>query len=178
MTRPIHGVLTVVAILGACASGCSDSQTKPAPSQATLTGRIRLISTLFDLSGNSTGQRLVDDADGVRVHLETPGHGLDSTVTVHGQYQFTNLGAGTYRVSSWVLPAHPVRIPDIAVLGLDVSAPDTLVLGPPGREARRHHHRRLERLAPESHSHSLAADSGDGHRSVIRRRRQARPLPG
>jgi hypothetical protein len=132
MYRPVPAFITTVTILGACVFGCSESQTKPAPSRATLTGRIRLISNLFDLGGQATGQRSVDDADGVRVILETPSHGLDSTVTARGQYQFTNLGAGTYRVSSWVLPAHQIRIPDIAVLGADVSAPDTLVLGPLG----------------------------------------------
>jgi hypothetical protein len=132
MNRLVPASITAVAVLGSFALGCAESQTKSVPSRATLTGRVRLTANLFDLGGQAIGQRSVDDADGVRVILETPSDGLDSTVTARGQYQFTNLEVGTHRVSSWVLPAHRIRIPDIAVLGASVFAPDTLVLGPLG----------------------------------------------
>jgi hypothetical protein len=113
--------------------GCSsDSSTRPASTRFNLSGQVRLVSALFNLSGFPQGTLAVDDADSLAVYLEGSDGIVDSTRTLDGKYSFSGVVPGVYHVSSWVLRAHPVRLADVTVSDADVEDPDILVLWPMG----------------------------------------------
>ncbi|MFN8179030.1 MAG: hypothetical protein U0167_13955 [bacterium] len=127
----------LAAILLAFAASCSDQGAEPeeAPlAVSAIQGHVRLVGNTFTLSGVGTGTQSVEDADGVTVYLKAPGGALDSTTTSAGDYLFKGLVPGTYRVSTWVVPAAVIESPDVTLGAgrLQIATADTLVVGPLG----------------------------------------------
>jgi hypothetical protein len=93
----------------------------------TYSGRVRLIGTLIDVNGDSTGVQIIDDADSVRVFLLVGGFVSDSTLTVDGRYEFRGLRSGQVAASSRV--AGPVvDTTKTQLLTGNAVASDTLLL--------------------------------------------------
>ncbi len=93
----------------------------------TFSGRVRLVGTLRDPAIDSTGDQVLDDVDGVRVHLLSGGFVVDSTLTVAGGYRFAGLRNGQYAAVSRL--AGPVAdTTETRIVTGNVVAQDTLVL--------------------------------------------------
>jgi hypothetical protein len=94
----------------------------------TLSGRVRLVATLRNDTGDSTGVLRIENADSVRVYLYQGAALKDSARSAAGGYQFAGLGSGAYSVATrlWGDIGDTVSI---ANLSSDAAA-DTLALGP------------------------------------------------
>jgi hypothetical protein len=104
---------------------------RPAPGRRTLTGRVRLEGRLTDETNAPTGTRRIEDADDVPVVLIRPDGRNDTTRTRAGEYAFTDLPPGTYRVVSPIGAAHEVALPEVRIDDRDLALADTLALSPP-----------------------------------------------
>jgi len=108
-------------LLAACGE---DNITKP--DTYTLTGHVRLVGTLRNDAGDSTGVQRVENADSVRVYLYQGSTRRDSTRTTSGGYRFSGLSDGPYSVVT-VLWGEIGDTASIASVTADMAA-DTLVL--------------------------------------------------
>ena len=115
-------LLAAPTILTACST---DNPAKP--KTYALSGRVRLVSALRNVAGDSTDVQRLEDADSVRVYLYQGASLKDSTRTLAGGYEFRGLSGGSYAVATtlWGGIGDTVAIASLtsdAVL-------DTLVLG-------------------------------------------------
>jgi flagellar hook capping protein FlgD len=86
-------LLVMPMLFAACAE---DHITKPGA--YTLTGQVRLVGTLRNDVGDSTGIQRVENADSVRVYLYQGSTRMDSTRSTSGGYRFGGLSGGPYSV--------------------------------------------------------------------------------
>jgi hypothetical protein len=117
------GVMLLIApvILASCSRNPTSTGTH------TLSGRVRLVATLRNDLGDSTGIQRIENVDSVRVYLYQGATLKDSTRSAAGGYQFAGLTSGAYPVTIrlWGDIGDSVSI---ASLTQDASA-DTLALG-------------------------------------------------
>lgn len=125
---PATTLLLLLLLLPACTDEGSDPM--QADDTGSITGHVRLVGTLFTLSGDSTGTRIVDDATGVPVTLLNGATMRSTTTTVDGAYSFPGLPAGDYEVGVSVVPEH-VLATSVTVAS-DAVAADMLVVEPWG----------------------------------------------
>ena len=92
-----------------------------------ITGRVRVVANLFDVDGMPTGQRRIENADGVLVYLLGEGV-VDSARTVAGQYRFKHVGPGQYAVAVGVHGVATDTTGQVTLSVSDVAMSDTLVL--------------------------------------------------
>ena len=85
-------VLSGAALILACSK-----DTTNAPGFHSLSGHVKLTGYLVNGSGMFVGNRVVGDADGVRVELLYGAQVVAQTTTVDGVYQFSGLAPGGYR---------------------------------------------------------------------------------
>ena len=98
------GWLAPVAVL--FAAGCSSEPTSPPPpGRYSMHGHVTLVGHLVNGNGTVSGTREVQDADGVAVELVYGTSVVARTKTRDGDYTFTDLAPGGYRVRSWLTPA-------------------------------------------------------------------------
>jgi hypothetical protein len=122
--------LTCAGALAALVSTSCSSSVAPFSNRA-ITGRVRVVANLFDVDGAPTGQRRIENADGIQVYLL--GEGIaDSTRTVAGQYQFTHVGPGRYVAAVGVHGVATDSTGEITVITSDVAVSDTLELASEG----------------------------------------------
>ena len=126
-----QGTRLVTAAASVCllATCSSDTPTEPAtPGRYTLTGRVRLTGYMVDANAQPAGQRVVDDADGVKVELMYGNAVQATTTTVDGGYRFPNLAPGAYQVRSRVVGSVADETSVITIVSWDLTAADTLRL--------------------------------------------------
>jgi hypothetical protein len=88
------------------AAGCSSEPTSPPPpGRYSMRGHVTLVGHLVDAGGAVTGTREVQDADSVAVELVYGTAVVARTKTRGGDYTFSDLAPGGYRVRSWLTPA-------------------------------------------------------------------------
>jgi flagellar hook assembly protein FlgD len=132
--RPARGWLLCLGLLLAVPllSSCSKKEpTSPDNSQAySLSGRVRVVGTLTDPTGAVTGERVVNDADGVKVYLKNETTIVDSTLSNDGGYVFQR-GEGIYSavtlITAWLGDAT-----DPLHLHTNLAFPDTIQFRPDG----------------------------------------------
>ena len=126
LRRASRGVGSILLLVTAMLfAGCAeDDITKPGTHA--LSGRVRLVGTLRNDAGDSTGVQRVENADSVRVYLYQGSTCQDSTRTTSGGYRFGGLSGGPYSVVTilWGDIGDTVSIANVTA---DMAA-DTLVL--------------------------------------------------
>lgn len=114
------------------APACTDEGSDPmqAGDTGSISGHVRLVGTLFTLSGDSTGTETVDDATGVPVTLVGSAVMRAATTTVDGGYTFDGLAPGDYQVVTSVVSENVLTVP--VTLSDGEAAADLLVVEPWG----------------------------------------------
>jgi hypothetical protein len=119
--------LAPVAVL--LAAGCSSEPTSPPPpGRYSMRGHVTLIGHLVNGNGGVTGTREVQDADSVVVELLYGTAVVARTKTRGGDYTFTDLAPGGYRVRSWLTPAINDSTLPLTIAQGDIAIGDTLRL--------------------------------------------------
>lgn len=97
----------------ALAPACTDEGSGPvqAGDTGTVSGHVRLVATLFTLSGDSTGTATVDNATGVPVTLSAGPSTRAVATTLDGAYLFEGLAPGDYEVATSVVPENVLTMP-------------------------------------------------------------------
>ena len=115
-------LLATLATIHLALAGCSDEGPAAPTTGPGISGRVRITARLSNTLGALTGTRVIEDADGVRVHLAKPDGTLDSTLTVDGAYEFRLSSPGNYRVKAWVSPTDTVSTGNMAFSSGSVTA--------------------------------------------------------
>ena len=110
-------------------AGCSSEPTSPPPpGRYSMHGHVALVGHLVNAGGAVTGTREVQDADGVAVELVYGTVVVARTQTRGGNYTFTDLVPGGYRVRSWLTPAINDSTLPLTIAQADIVIGDTLRL--------------------------------------------------
>ena len=126
LPRTSRGVGSILLLVTPMLFAACDKDSITKPGTYTLTGQVRLVGTLRNDAGDSTGVQRVENADSVRVYLYQGSTRKDSTRTTSGGYRFGGLSDGPYSVVT-VLWGEIGDTVSIASLTADMAA-DTLVL--------------------------------------------------
>jgi hypothetical protein len=122
----MNSAIAAVAMLSGL--GCSDSE----PTTYSVSGHVVLHGTLRDFAGGILGERVVTDADDIPLWLTRSGVIAYSTTSISGQYQFSEVEPGSYRVVSSIASATADTTEEMIVASGDLVVPDTLKLGTSG----------------------------------------------
>jgi len=126
LRRASRGVGSILLLVTPMLFAACDKDNITKPGTYTLTGRVRLVGTLRNDAGDSTGVQLAENADSVRVYLYQGSTRMDSTRTTSGGYRFGGLSGGPYSVIT-VLWGEIGDTVSIASVTADMAA-DTLML--------------------------------------------------
>lgn len=98
------------------------------PTVHSITGPVLLKGYLLDENSRFLGNKLVADADGVRVQLLYGNQVVAETLTENGIYRFTGISQGGYMARTRVIDAVSDDTQTITVANYDVVVTDTLRL--------------------------------------------------
>ena len=111
------------------AAGCATEPTSPPPpGRYSMHGHVTLVGYQVNANGIVTGTREVQDADGVTVELVYGTQVMARTLTVGGNYTFSDLVPGGYRVRSLLTPVIRDSTVPVTINQSDISIGDTLRL--------------------------------------------------
>jgi len=129
MSATLFRLSRVAPIVLLLLAGCSSEPTSPPPpGRYSMHGHVTLVGHLVDAGGSVTGTREVQDADSVAVELVFGTAVVARTKTRGGNYTFSDLAPGGYRVRTWLTPAINDSTLPLTIAQADILIGDTLRL--------------------------------------------------
>lgn len=113
--------------------GCSDDETPVKPRSYSISGNVLVSWVERNFTADSLGTAVEDTVSGITLFLtDNAMTVLDSTVTVNGEYEFTRVARGWYRIAALKAPGVFQTTDPFPIDGPNASISKNVPLGPSG----------------------------------------------